>query len=96
VAHNRNVAVIKRIIEGANKCFQKDPTRWFEVNLAAFACENSISFNAFESMPDYNECLEVSESLLVTFDFSTNLHRNCRFVPLGEKLQPTLSTPVGG
>ena len=48
-AYNRNVADIKHIIEGADECFQQDPARWFEVNLAAFACENSISFNAFES-----------------------------------------------
>jgi hypothetical protein len=48
-AHKRNVADIQKFIDGADDVFQKDPTRWFEVNLAAFACENSISFNAFES-----------------------------------------------
>ncbi len=49
-AHNRNVTTLKTMIEGADKAFRTDPTRWFEVNLAAFACEHSLPFNAFESM----------------------------------------------
>jgi hypothetical protein len=48
-AHKRNIADIQKFIDGADKVFQKNPTCWFEVNLAAFTCENIISFNIFES-----------------------------------------------
>ncbi len=48
-AHQRNVAQLNKQIEGANDQFKNDPTRWFKVNLAAFACENSLAYRAFES-----------------------------------------------
>ena len=48
-AHQRNVAQLNKQIEGADDQFKNDPTRWFEVNLAAFACENSLAYRAFES-----------------------------------------------
>jgi hypothetical protein len=48
-AHLRNIATIKKHIEGADDQFKSDPARWFQVNLAAFACENCIAFRTFES-----------------------------------------------
>ncbi len=48
-AHNRAVAKLNQHIEGADKQFRSDPVRWFEVNISAFACENSVAFNAFGS-----------------------------------------------
>ncbi len=48
-AHQRNVATIVKHIEGADASFKQDPTHWFQVNFSAFACEHSLSFNAFES-----------------------------------------------
>jgi len=48
-AHNRNVVSLQKIVVGAGEQFREDPTLWFEINLAAFACQNSLSFNAFES-----------------------------------------------
>ncbi len=48
-AHKRNVAAIAKHIQHAETSFKDDPRRWFEVNFAAFACKNSLSFRAFES-----------------------------------------------
>ena len=48
-AHKRNSAVIANSIQNAEACFKADPRRWFEVNLAAFACENTLSYRAFDS-----------------------------------------------
>jgi hypothetical protein len=48
-AHKRNTAVIANNIQNAETCFKDDPRRWFEVNFAAFACENSLSYRAFDS-----------------------------------------------
>lgn len=49
-AHQRNVATIVKHIEGADASFKQDPTRWFQVNFLALACEHSLSINAFESL----------------------------------------------
>jgi hypothetical protein len=48
-AHKRNVQTLCKHLENADDLFQRDPSRWFEVNLSVFASENSISFMAFES-----------------------------------------------
>jgi hAT family C-terminal dimerisation region len=48
-AHNRNVVKLNKQIEGADEHFTNDPARWFEVNIASFACENSLAYRAFES-----------------------------------------------
>jgi hypothetical protein len=49
-AHNQNVVTLNKFIEGADERFRSDPSRWFEVNLSTFACENSLFFAAFESV----------------------------------------------
>jgi hypothetical protein len=48
-ADKRNVVMLCKYIEGADELFQANPTRWFEVNLSAFSCENSLASDAFES-----------------------------------------------
>jgi len=48
-AHQKNVTLLNQQIEVANKSFKGNPSRWFPVNLAAFACKNSLAFRAFES-----------------------------------------------
>ncbi len=48
-AHQRNVALLNQQIEVADKSFKGNPSRWFQVNVAAFACKNSLAFRAFES-----------------------------------------------
>jgi hypothetical protein len=45
----RNIVQLNKVIESADKHFQKDPTCWFQVSIAAFACENSLVFWAFQS-----------------------------------------------
>jgi len=48
-AHSRNVATLNKYIAGANQQFMSDPVRWFQVQLSAFACENSVAYSAFVS-----------------------------------------------
>lgn len=48
-AHKRNVMQLNKQIEGADEQFKVDPNRWFEVNIANFACENSLPYRAFQS-----------------------------------------------
>jgi hypothetical protein len=48
-AYQRNLATIAKHIEAADPLFRVDPTRWFEVNLSAFAVQHSLSYRAFES-----------------------------------------------
>jgi hypothetical protein len=48
-ANKRNAAVIANNMQNAETCFKDDPKRWFEVNFAAFACENSLSYRVFDS-----------------------------------------------
>jgi Fe-S-cluster formation regulator IscX/YfhJ len=49
LAHQRNAEKLATYIEGADKHFTEDPSRWFQVNISAFACEQSLSYNAFNS-----------------------------------------------
>jgi hypothetical protein len=49
LAHQRNVEKLCTYIEAADKHFTEDPHRWFQVNISAFACEQSLSYNAFNS-----------------------------------------------
>ena len=48
-AHQRNVALLNQQIAVAEKSFKSNPSWWFQVNVAAFACKNSLAFRAFES-----------------------------------------------
>ncbi len=48
-AHQRTLVDIKKHIESADVHFHQDPQRWFQINIAAFACKNSPAFRAFDS-----------------------------------------------
>jgi hypothetical protein len=49
LAHQCNVEKLATYIEAANKHFTEDPHHWFQVNISAFACEQSLSYNVFNS-----------------------------------------------
>jgi hypothetical protein len=47
MATNKKLANIKKQFDLSDSAFNKDPKRWFEVQLGAWSAEQSISYNAF-------------------------------------------------
>jgi hypothetical protein len=48
-SYNRNIAELHKHIEKADVHFQSDPLQWFQINISAFAFENSLAFKEFNS-----------------------------------------------
>jgi hypothetical protein len=77
-AHQRNIEKLTTYMEGADKHFTEDPHRWFQVNISAFACEQS-SYNAFNSSlwKIIAEKLPVGNKSLTSFNVRKHYVEHC-------------------